>query len=208
MDSALCVYKTARVVGSHRVTRVWKQTNESRAVRTPVCYITHTHRIICLPHCQCYVMPTVWMVNGGNQFLFQFIWIYISSKWHKNTKKTCLVRGVLWTISALSEGQACFEQKLKIENAKCVRDTCTFPHIAPRDCLYSFCLIYQIKILLKILWIEEIVIFLICTHRRDFLVSSKTEKARVLSSNHDSLPYFLILHCCLKLFNLYACISL
>ena len=30
MDSALCVYKTARVVGSRRVTRAWKQQNASR----------------------------------------------------------------------------------------------------------------------------------------------------------------------------------
>ena len=36
IDSALCVYKTARVVGSRRVTRTWKQQNASRTPRRAV----------------------------------------------------------------------------------------------------------------------------------------------------------------------------
>ena len=36
MNSVLCVYKTARVVGSRRVTREWKQQNTSCVPRRAV----------------------------------------------------------------------------------------------------------------------------------------------------------------------------
>ena len=36
MDSALSLYKTARVVGSRRVTRAWKQQNAYREPRRAV----------------------------------------------------------------------------------------------------------------------------------------------------------------------------